>query len=321
MSVVTINGECLWADMESRSIDLCPDIYTQITKRLGHKMSEVIYWGGKRELRYSDSLVERWVPRLSKYRPAFTPDVIWVRGTITKEHESFLAKYPNAIKIYYGDGKQYIPQMFTDFQIILQDCDWQVSNCNKKVKAPICAAWVKPACDTMLRSGPMPKFYDICYMPDSSLDVEWMYDTVPRDFRVLQVGESYDGTPPQNVTVKSCPKHHLAGEIKQCRIGVAPYQESYSAPTQMMEMIACGLPVVVMDGVRFNFKKCFLDPSIGAVVPSSNFWSTVCNRIGSAHKLTSRIETFYNNTLSLDRASAFIRNLIHEFRQRFTNPA
>lgn len=259
-------------EIKYRTIDEVDDIYELIAYHLGNEGAEILYEGGKREVAYSDKCICRWVPSLKKHKTPWEPDVIFARGGFDF-YKPFLKKYPKAIKIYYGAGGRFNPEDGMNYNFILVDSVRQQQIAQVKGFFNV-VVWEKPVAP-IFQYTPKERKYDVCFVAaipeDERKNVAWVYETCPRDLSVLQLGLSSKKTVPQNVTVRHLLRSDMPRAMNKCKIGIIPYTKQDSGPRAMGEMMACGLPVVCLDGVPHCMPVNICEKDV--------FWSVVMKKI------------------------------------------
>lgn len=161
-----------------------------------------------------------------------------------------LDRFPKAYKIRYGAGERFMPER--DYELILVDTPVQRQKVSNKYSYNV-HLWVKPAANCF-KPIETDKEYDVCYIANPAADnqaefkrLKWVYDTAPRDLKILHLGNSWKFKPPKNVTVKRLSRLEMPQWINKCRIGICPYTKRDSAPRALVEMNACGLTVVCLE--------------------------------------------------------------------------
>ena len=294
------------------SLDESDDIYEHIACQLGNESAEVLYWGGKRLVLYAENLCVRWIPDFRKHTRWIEPDVIWARGGFD-EYRAILKKSPNAIKIYYGAGKRFLPDIHTKYDLTLQDSFEQHAIAQNKFPDMKHVIWPKPAAP-MFTPMEVEKKYDICFIANGTQKdikgIPFIYNHIPRNLKCLHLGLPSDLNVPNNVTCKRVLKKDMPKYINQCRVGVVPYKEKDSAPRAMAEMIACGLPVVALDRVRAG-------ETLAYITTKECFWDTVENILDKSIKVYSAMEirNWYNENMSIPVAVDFLRRVINGIKK------
>lgn len=309
------------------------DMWTQLFfAMLNHDdYGELWYWGGNRAKRFALNFVERWTQPFHQYGPKhpkaldpdFIPDVIFCRGGF-KEYHPILERFPKAIKIYYGAGRRFLPQPgFYNYDIILQDSPEQVEICKTMFPKALTTLFIKPAADNIFY--PMPEVeeeYDVCFPANSAQAFKghkFIYSTVPKDIKLLNLGNNPRGYKyPNNVTSYRVVRPEMAKHIAKCKVGiVAVESEIDSCPRVIPELLACGLPIIVLEGVRFwkdKYVKSVHDDSVmnptGEMATKENFWDAV--RFMLKYKYYYEPSLYYKRNLSLQIAAGFIREKIRE---------
>ena len=277
---------------------------------------ELWYWGGNRTKLFAPNFIERWVPSFETYKSDFIPDVIFCRGGF-KEYHHVLKRFTNSIKIYYGAGRRFLPQSgFSDYDIILQDSIEQLEICRQRFPQISSSLFIKPAPDNLFY--PMPeikKEYDICFPANGAQDFKGhstIYTTIPPQFTLLNLGNNPRNFKyPKNVTSYRVLKSEMPKHIAKCKIGiVAVSAEIDSCPRVISEILACGLPLVVLDTVRFWKEKYIVSGVTGELANRDNFWTVVRHVLDNIGSYAPR--KYYKENLSLEIAAKFLRGKIHE---------
>jgi len=300
-------------------IDECDDMWTQlawamVNRAEGDKL-EVWYWGGRREHKFASNFTERWTPSFKGPLPKYEPDVIFCRGGFPEYHH-VLAQFPKAYKIYYGAGRRYLPQKgFYDYDLILQDSPGQLEKCKKlfpKIKSSL---FIKPAADNLFRHQVgIEKKYDICFPANGK---QWrfkghkfVFETCPKDLSVYNIGNASKLPVPSNVTQKRFLRPQVAAEMQKCRVGiVCSGADIDSCPRVIPEMLACNLPVVVLNTTRFWVDK-YICSVTGEVATKDNFWKVVREVLDSPNSYFP--SEYYTRELSLCKAADFILESMRE---------
>jgi len=299
-------------------IENCDDVWTQLFFALLKKddCGELWYWGGTREKKFADNFTERWIPSFQTYKGNFIPDVVFCRGGF-QEYHSILRRFPNSIKIYYGAGRRFLPQRgFYDYDIILQDSQEQVKICNMHYPELLTTLFVKPAPDNLF--FPMPeieKKYDVCFPANGSQPFkghEFVYNTISSDIKLLNLGNNSNRFKyPNNVTAYRVLKSEMPKHIAKCKVGIVTVSSKIdSCPRIISELLACGLPIIVLEDVRFWKEKYIVSGATGELATEENFWDVVKYVLNNVDKYTPR--KYYEKNLSLKIAAKFLLEKINE---------
>jgi len=297
------------------SIKECDDVWTQLAYAMTHEEdnAELWYWGGDRAHKFSSNFIERWVPSFKNTYSDFTPTVIFCRGGFLEYH-TILKRFPDAIKIYYGAGRRYMPQPgFIDYNLILVDSQKQLEVIRKSVifNNSMSSLFIKPAADNIFYPVKSKKEYDVCFIGNGSQfklkNHKFIYETVPSDIKLLNLGNKSPIAYPSNVTSYRVLRSDMRNHICKCKMGIVATGAVDSCPRIIPELLSCGLPIVVLDSVHF-WKEKYITKGTGAVANTTNFWPTVRGVLSNYNKYHAR--EYYVNTLSLGYAAMFIRNLI-----------
>jgi len=280
-------------------------IYVQLAYHLTDERTEVWYQGGKRKQKYSDNFTVRWIPNFRKYKPDWEPDVIWARGGFPY-YTDVLERYPNALKVYYGAGKRYMPLDGVNYDVILVDTKKQQKRVQDEYPKARVFMWIKPAPDNLFYPHKSEIEYDVCYVAASTharKNVDWVLDTIPPDLKMLYLGAKPKRALPPNVTRKRTTRDKLAREYCKCKVGVMPYGTQDSAPRAISEMLACGLPIVAFEKTPFWIQKY---KYVYAADPK-NFWNSVR---GTLHQdMKEEVALYYLENLCMKKAVEYLRKI------------
>jgi hypothetical protein len=286
--------------------------YNMLTEK---DYGELWYWGGNRKKEFSSCFIERWVPTFLPIN-GFTPDVIFCRGGFPEYH-SILKRFPQAVKIYYGAGRRFMPQPgFDNYEVILQDSLEQVEICKKKYSNKLVTTFIKPAADNIFYPiDETKKEYDVCFPANGAQAFkghDFIYNTVPKDIKLLNLGNNPRGYKyPSNVVSYRVLRHDMAKNISKCKVGiVAVSSEIDSCPRVIPEMLACGIPIIVLDGVRFWKDKYIVPGVTGEISTKEDFWNVVRNVLANVGMYNPR--KYYEENLALPIAGKFIKEKINE---------
>ena len=301
------------------------DMWTQLFfSMLNEKdVGELWYWGGDRTKLFTPNFVERWIPSFATYSSNFVPDVIFCRGGF-KEYHPILERFPNAFKIRYGAGRRYLPcRGFYKYDLLLQDSIEQLEICKQRFPQIPSCLFIKPAPDNLFYPYPkVKKEYDICFIANGAQDFKghsMVYTTVPVWFNLLNLGNNPRKFKyPNNVTSYRVLKSDMPKHIAKCKMGIVAVRADIdSCPRIISELLACGLPIVVLDTVRF-WKDKYINSitsskspwATGELVTENNFWTVVQYVLSNLDKYNPR--KYYEENLSLEIAAKFLRSKIDE---------
>ena len=289
------------------SIDHDDDIWTNLAYGLGDEV-EIAYWGGNRETVYDDKCVVRWVKSFKHYEPIFEPDIIWARGGFP-EYLPILRRFPNAKKIYYGSGIRYIPNDDIKYHMVL--CDTVAQKIKLAKKGYNAKLYIKPSVD-IFKPIQVTKKYDIAFVANGGQakikNIKWVYKTVPKDLKVLHLGLPSKYKPPENVKCVRAIKSDMPKLLNMCKIGIIPYSSYDSAPRALIEMIACGLPIVVSDEVNIWQEKYIDDAWTGEISNKKFFWDTV--RSVLKRRKSFRARQYYEEYLDMYTAIEHLKEIV-----------
>jgi hypothetical protein len=243
-------------EIKYRTMDECDDIYTLMADKIAEEVC-VAYWGGKRKFSPRPGMTDVWVPDYHSLKLPWTPDVIWARGGFS-EYLPVLKKYSGALKVYYGAGRRFIPDTSTGrhIDLVLVDCQSQARKVGMVYANKSVRTFFKPV-SQMFGYECVKSKYDLCYVAaipeDNRKRCKWVYETCPRNMRVLQLGyKPLKMKVPSNFKVKRVERQKMSHYLNQCRVLIAPYTKHDSGPRIIPEALACGLPVVTMKDTLHN---------------------------------------------------------------------
>ena len=233
---------------------------------------------------------------------------VFARGAFSY-YTPILKACNNAYKIRYSAGsKRVMPSEDIKYDLILVDTKSQKNAILKRHHASKVEILIKPAAECF-RPLDVIKEYDVCFIANSAQKafkgIDWVYETAPKNLKILHLGYHDSLNPPINITCKRVDRIDMPKWINKCRVGIVPYDNIDSCPRVIPEMTACGLPLIIMDTVNFpesQYRTCLIRPK-------EKFWDSVkgtmkCN----AHN----IDKCYEKELSLPIAAQYIKDLIHE---------
>jgi len=270
--------------------------------------------GGKRDHWFDFNFAERWLPTFANYDSnLIVPNVIFCRGGFPEYH-AVLDRFPNAVKIYYGAGRRFLPQIgYFDYDIILQDSQEQVAVCKQKYPYKEVSLYIKPAADNIFYPHDVEKRYDVCFPANGSQAQlkghAFVYGTAPSDLKILNLGNKSKFKVPNNVTSYRVLRPKMAENISLCKVGIVTVQSNVdSCPRVIPEMLACGIPIVVLEGARFWVDKYIKSGITGEIASKEIFWDTVRHVLENVDRYSPR--DYYLKNLSLEHASSFLREKV-----------
>ncbi len=278
-------------------IDKHTDMWTQVAREFtnhGYNVT-ILYWGGTWVHKYSDKLREIWVPKLKDYNNK--PDLIFARGGFV-EYGQLLNRYQNAKKIYYGAGVRTIPPKTSNYDLIIVDDLGDVSRGTKKHPNSTVWPWFKPAADNVFKPLESEvKTYDVCFPANGTQlfkGFDFVYSTAPKDLSILNLGYPQKKFKlPENIENKRVPRNEMPEWYNKCKVGIVCTSDYDSHPRVISEMLACGLPVVALDRVRFRDNHWAVKRS------KDRFWQTV--RDACRYNLTKKVYDYYIDHYSVKK--------------------
>ena len=302
--------------------DMWTHLFYGMVKDFEH--AELWYWGGERYKKFKYNLIERWVPSFKHYHnDSFIPDVIFCRGGFP-DYQAVLRRFPKAIKIYYGAGRRFVPQdSFFNYDLILTDSVAQRDKAQEIFPKTEVSLFFKPAPDNLFYPiEGIEKEYDIAYPADGrSLRKghDLVYSTVPEELKLLNLGfPSEVFNSPDNVESYRVIRSELPWHLQKCHIGIVAstkgrglFGMSYdSCPRVIPEMLACGLPIVVLDELEFWADK-YITPMTGRIANRYNFWDVVKDVLVNKDCYNPR--KYYEENLTTKHAAKYLRGKIDDY--------
>lgn len=277
-----------WDSNNKRNARDKTDVWLQLFEGLVGDGDGVVWYKGKGcNEKYSKNIT------LTTEKPKKQFDYIFARGA----HPYYIPilNRQRGFKIRYGAGRRYYPKEKIKYDLILVDDEKQ----KEKIDLPNVRLWLKPA-PVQWKPVNVRKKYDVCYIanaPQAEMKrIKWVYRTVPKNLKVLHLGIKSSIRPPKNVTRKHVPHKEMPRYISRCKVGIVPYKEIDSAPRALVEMLACGLPVVALNSVMFWKERYPVEVSSKRM-----FWSFV--------ELAS-IQGYRECDVSVEAAVEYLRGLI-----------
>lgn len=312
-----------WDEKTQKSIDDNDDVWIQLFNELileGDKGSVLFKSDGiQKSIVYSNKtqIFADNTTKLSIYQMT-NFDVLFVRGGFPWQKE--IAKsFPKSYKIYYGAGRRYIPDE-NIYNLILCDSEKQKKEILQKYPKANAHLFIKPAAHHF-KPIECKKEYDVCLIANETQGyfkgVQWVYDTVPKDLKVLHLG-NFTGQykAPENVTRKHVSRIDMPSEISKCKMGIIPYWNQIdSCPRIIPEMTACGLSLIVADELNVWNEKYKIGSS-----NKQDFWKEVKKDLVTINSLNiigknvvrDVVAKHYKENLSIPIAAKHIHNLIEK---------
>ena len=299
-------NEILFDDIEK-----CDDIYTLLINKMSDPgdHSQVWYWNrpkGFRKAWENDNIQIQYEVPL--WKPI--PDIIWSRGGF-KEQVKILNSYNTVPKVYYGAGIRFCPQDGVKYDLILVDSEYQKKKVQKKHPKTRVELWIKPAPEFFKPPDKYEPQFDVCFIANGTQAVkghDFVARTCPKDLFVMHLGFKSKVDKLPNVRRNRVLKRNMPRQIHRCKVGILPYDKNDSCPRALVEMYACGLPIVALDTVRFWKEKYR-----GVLTPDKeHFWKTVRSAIECAKKVREPMIKYYSENLSMDAAAGYLKTLFQE---------
>jgi hypothetical protein len=298
------------------TINECDDVWTQLIYAMtrSEDETELWYWNGNREHKFSQNFTERWVPNFNTYRNEFEPDVIFCRGGFPEYH-SVLKRFPKAFKIYYGAGRRFLPQAgFSDYDLILQDSPEQVDICKSKYPNIETTLFIKPACDNLFYPKNINKEYDIVFPANGTQEAikghKFVFSTVPKNYKILNLGNKGKISPPKNIERLRVLKTQMSDNLQRAKVGIVCCNSNVdSCPRVIPEMIACNIPIICFEDIRF-WREKYITPQTGVLANKDNFWLKVDYVLNNLDKFTPK--NYYDDNLTLTHAARYINDKIRK---------
>lgn len=251
MNWLFLRGE--WDERTQKSIDDNDDMWLQLFAAIGN--GDVYFRGHSPAVDYN------------KYTHIFS------RGGF--DWQTDICRKFNGYKIRYGAGRRFMPENDIKYDLVLVDSYNQKKEILSRFPDCNVQIWIKPAAEHFRYMPEIKKEYDVCYIANGQQavikSIEWVYDTVPSDLKVLHLGYPSRYKVPANVTCMCVDRIDMPLWINKCKIGIVPYWSGIdSCPRIIPEMMACGLPLIMADTVVYR-NRLFT----GGFSNQSEFWKDV----------------------------------------------
>lgn len=287
--------------------------------------TELWYWHGTREKKFSPNFTERWVPSFETYRNNFVPDVIICRGGF-KQFHPVLERFPSAFKVYHGAGHRFLPQPgFYNYDLVIYDFPEGVEIGKEKFPNMSHSQFIKAVPEKLFYPIPGMKIeYDVCFPangPQARLKGhEFVYNTVPKDIKVLNLGFPSKFKVPSNVTSYRVLRTQMSEHIAKCKMGIITVQNIRGLPRTVPELIACNKPIVMLEETDIwrdlYIKSIFASDgkyATGEVASKKDFWDVVRIVLDNLDMYNPR--EYYDNYLSMEKSAKFIKDKIKELKK------
>ncbi len=251
------------------------DVWVQIFAKLVGENKGTIYYKSKKEdlISYNkniDILVSPPETLKEKYLKRF--DYVFCRGAFDY-YLPILKKCKNAYKIRYAAGKRLMPEKNIHYDLVLVDSAEQKKKVLKKFPNLNVKVFFKPAANHF-KPIDIEKKYDVGFVAaipeDARKRVVWVYKTVPKHLKVLQLGHTPKKLKvPANVKIKHVKSDKMPRLLNQCRLIIAPYTSDDSGPRIVTEALACDVPVLALDSLRIMWK---ISPHFLIKSTKERFW-------------------------------------------------
>ncbi len=295
MKWLFLRGE--WDCRTAKSIKDNDDMWLELFRELSKNDECYIHFLNAKEDQYNCDLLQEY-------------DIIFSRGGFKWQSE-ILKAHPESFKIYYGAGRRFVPDDNIKYDLVLCDS-------HRQKKAIEQAGYngqlfFKPAA-SCFKPHNVKKEYDVCYIANGQQaqfkGVQWVYETAPKNLKILHLGYPSKLTPPENVTCKRVDRIDMAKEISKCKVGIVPYFNKIdSGPRVIPEMLACGLPVYAANNLHLWKNKYQVE-----VRAQWGFWQIVKDDLEMSRGLKNMFRNnrrWYNNNLSLKHAATHLREIIN----------
>ena len=298
-----------WDERTQNSIDTDDDMWLQLFDELTKKERREIYFRGNDSFFDSEYKNIRIFCGNENKVDYLREQFVFSRGGFDY-YLPILKTAQFAYKIRYGAGKRYMPEPEIDYQLVLVDTEEQKAEVLAKYPKANVHLFIKPAA-RHFKPIDMEKEYDVCYIANGQQarfkGIEWVYNTAPKDLKILHLGYPSKFKPPANVTCRRVDRIDMPAEINKCRIGIVPYGSIDSCPRVIPEMLACGLPLIILDTVNFwREKYIYVDSD------KDWFWAQVKTQLRQYDSIHSKsIFKYYKENLSIPIAANHIKELIN----------
>jgi hypothetical protein len=193
--------------------------------------------------------------------------------------------------------------------------------CERVFPHALTTLFIKPAADNIFYPIEAEKEFDVCFPANGTQAFKghhFVYATAPRSLKVLNLGLPGKLRVPDNVTSFRVLRPKMAENIARCKVGIVAVEADIdSCPRVIPEMLACGIPIVVLDTVRF-WKDKYIESVLssrcpyasGEITTREQLWNTVNFVLENMNLYDPR--KYYEHHLSLTQAAQFIRDKAYE---------
>lgn len=320
---------------EKDELDECDDCWTQLANHISRDgYGEVLYWidprkgrVGKREIKYRNNFIERWVSRFKHYKIEFEPDVIFARGGFP-QYDSILSRYPKAFKIYYGAGKRFAPQSGSGkyksgfsshgYDLILVDTLKQLQKVKETFPKTRSELFIKPAADNVFKPQETAKEYDVIFSSNEHKagikGHDFILPIFPPNLKMVQTGIVSPKLKAKypNIEFKGwIPRKELPALYSKSKVAIVCCTNVDSCPRVISEALACNCPLLILDTVNLWHDK-YINEQTGRISSAANFITEIKNMVGSYTEFSPY--NYYREHLSLEKAAEHIKKIIGEMK-------
>jgi len=290
-----------WDERTADSIRLDDDMWLQLFNGMlnGEDVGRIWLRGNdEREIEYRDCMIESG---LSPKGDLSQVDYVFARGGFDY-YAPILDKCTNAKIVYYGAGRRHIPSTAFHPDLILVDSPEQKSEVQAVFERVETSLYVKPAAECF-EPKDEEKSFDMCFVANgqqaSFKGTEWVYSTIPSHLHILHMGYPSGIESPRNVITKRTKRAFMPWDYSRCCVGIVPYFNNIdSCPRVIPEMLACDMPIVVAEGLRFWAEK-YITPDTGVVANGTDFWFEAERLFHERQNRPLGIREYYENNLSM----------------------
>jgi len=309
------------------SLEECDDMWTHLFCKLCEEMNmdgEIWHYnGGPRKVRYTNKVIERWIPNLKAKIDSYSFDFVFARGGFSEYIPVIkVLDSQKCFKMYYGAGKRFFPIPRNSYNLVLVDSKEQKRLIKQHLPNQKVSLFIKPAAENIFNPVKVKKKYDVCVsfqLASYTKRFPLIIDSVKEgNLSTLIIGDVKEDLQ-KEVKKTYSNKITFAGRRKrkelpklysECKVGLATHSSLESCPRVIPEFLACDLPIVVTNDTLF-WKEKYIDfKRTGFTVLPDPSYIAKAIQVIIKERESFDPRRFYMENLTLEKSSKHLVSII-----------